>query len=649
MTLSRIQCAIAVLALLLGASQGGVFAQNRSLVVSPVPTQPAKEQRVALVVGNSRYDAPLRNPVNDARAIAAQLREVGFSVTLLEDAPLDKMFEAIRVFGDQLRGGGVGLFYFAGHGVQIAGRNYLVPVGSQIEREDEVVYRSIDAGQVLNKMASAGNRVNLVILDACRSNPFARSFRAISTGLAIMEAPPNTLIGFATSPGAVASDGSGTHGLYTEHLLKNIPIEGLRVEDMFKRVRAAVRQDSAGRQLPWENTSLEVEFYFRPLETQVASEPTPLAPNPLVIELAFWESIKGSTEWSDYDAYLRKYPDGQFVDLARNRVGALRPPPAPLVVPPLSAAPPTAAPPAPTPPKPPPLVVTAPLHSFSPSEVASTALALSPNGGYAVSGLRDGMLSIWEITTSKELRRLMGHSGAILAVGISPDGRFLASGGEDATIRLWSFSPSRELQRKRAGGVITALAFSPDGRYLVSGDRSGAVKLWNAADGVLIKQFPGQTSRSLAVGFSVNGRYVLSGAADGYARVWDVGSGASSSFGPHSSEVIAVHMSAEGGSLISASADGALWSWDVATRKRSSRVSDEKAAAAVAAITADGRNALIARSDGHSTLWDTQAARAIKRFTSPASAVTAVALSPEGRLALVAADGQQTRLWVLRE
>jgi WD40 repeat protein len=639
MMLGRIHWAIAVFALLLGAGHEDAFAQKRSLVISPVPTQPAKEQRLALVIGNSRYDAPLRNAVNDARAIATQLREVGFAVTLLEDAPLDTMFEAIRAFGDQLRGGGAGLFYFAGHGVQIGGRNYLIPVGSKIEREDEVVYRSIDAGQVLNKMASAGNRVNLVILDACRSNPFARSFRAISTGLAVMEAPPNTLIGFATSPGAVASDGGSAHGLYTEHLLRHIPTEGLRVEDMFKLVRAGVRHDSAGRQLPWENTSLEVEFYFRPLETQVALEST--APNPLIIELAFWESIKGSTKWSDYDAYLRKFPEGQFVELARNRVDALRPPPA-------AAPPPMVVPPEPTPPKPPP-VVSAPLHSFSPSEIVSTALALSPNGGYAVSGLRDGMLSIWEITSSKEFRRLMGHSGAILTVSISSDGRFFASGGEDATIRLWSFSASREVQRIRAGGVITALAFSPNGRNLVSGDRSGAVKLWNAADGALLKEFPGQTSRSLAVGFSANGRYVLSGAADGYARVWDVGSGASSSFGPHSSEVLAVHMSADGARLTSASADGALWSWDVATRERSSRVSDEKAAAALAAITTDGRNALIARSDGQSTLWDTQAARAIKRFTSPASAVTAVALSPEGRLALVAADGQQTRLWALRE
>src|SRR5438477_1283587 len=228
MRLSRIQRVTGVIATLVLFVPLACAAQARSLVVSAAPSQPAKEQRVALVVGNSRYDMPLRNPVNDARAIAAELRDLGFTVSLLEDATYEQMFEAIRVFGDELRKGGVGVFYFAGHGVQIAGRNYLIPVSSRIEREDEVMYRSVDAGQVLTKMASAGNRLNIVMLDACRSNPFARSFRALSTGLAVMEAPSNTLIAFATSPGSVASDGTGEHGLYTQHLLKNMPVEGLR-------------------------------------------------------------------------------------------------------------------------------------------------------------------------------------------------------------------------------------------------------------------------------------------------------------------------------------------------------------------------------------------------------------------------------------
>jgi len=193
----RTQSILATVAFLLAVTSA--YPQARTLSVSPIRFQPAQEQRVALVIGNSAYaDAPLRNPVNDARALAGELRRIGFKVTLLEDADLPKMFAAIRGFGDELRAGGVGLFYYAGHGVQMRGRNYLIPVGAQIEREDEVVYRSLDAGQVLNKMETAGNRVNIVILDACRNNPFARSFRSMSSGLAVMEAPVNTLIAFAT-------------------------------------------------------------------------------------------------------------------------------------------------------------------------------------------------------------------------------------------------------------------------------------------------------------------------------------------------------------------------------------------------------------------------------------------------------------------
>jgi WD40 repeat protein len=633
--------AFAAIVLVLMAA--AAFAQTRTLSIGAVRTQPAQEQRVALVIGNGDYaQAPLRNPVNDARAIAAELRQAGFKVTLLENADLERMFEAIRDFGDQLRAGGVGLFYFAGHGVQIRGRNYLIPVAAQIQREDEVVYRSLDAGQVLQKMETAGNRVNIVILDACRNNPFQRTFRSIPAGLAVMEAPVNTLVAFATAPGAVASDGTGTHGLYTEHLLKNIPVEGLRVEDMFKRVRAGVRQDSAGRQTPWENTSLEVEFYFRPLATQVAAEPPPAPSNPLAIELAFWDSIKSSGAWADFDAYLRKYPAGQFTELARNRLVALRPPPPP-------AAASVAA--IHKPPSKPAPVSSDPAKVLPGAEVASTAMAVSPNGGYVVSGSRDGVLSVWDVTTSKELRRLMGHSGAILAVGLSPDGRWIASGGEDASLRLWSISGISELRRIRADGAVTALAYSPNGRHLVSGDRAGTVRLWSAADGTLITRFAGHPASVRAVAFSMEGRYVLSGGADGMVRIWDVSSGAGTqSFGPHSSEVIAVRMPAGAASVVSASADGVVWSWDMRSGKGSSSSMAAAAGTGVmVALSNDGRNALIARNDGNTVLWDTGAAREIRRFSAPASAVTAVALSSEGRLALVAADGQRIRLWSIRD
>jgi uncharacterized caspase-like protein len=251
----------------------GVLAAMAVVVLAadaPAPASGAlvKERRLALVIGNSAYEAaPLRNPVNDARDFAAALADSGFEVSRLENASLRELRSALRDFGDQLKKqGGVGLFYFAGHGMQVKGRNYLIPVAAQIEREDEVEFESLDANQVLEKLDSAGNRFNIVILDACRNNPFARSFRSSTQGLARMDAPSGAVVAFATSPGSVASDGGGRNGLYSQHLIESVGRPGLKIEEVFKQVRAAVRRDSGGKQTPWESTSLEGDFYFHPVD-----------------------------------------------------------------------------------------------------------------------------------------------------------------------------------------------------------------------------------------------------------------------------------------------------------------------------------------------------------------------------------------------
>jgi uncharacterized caspase-like protein len=233
----------------------------------------AAERRVALVIGNSAYkQAPLVNPGNDARAVAQVLRESGFTVKELRNLNQAGMRRAIREFGDDIAKGGVGLFFFAGHGMQIRGRNFLIPVGSDIEREDEVEDQAVDARLVLEKMASAKNPLNIVILDACRNNPFISSFRSSIVGLAAMDAPAGTLVAFSTAPGQVAADGTGDNGLFTKHLVSYMREPGLKVEDVFKRVRAAVRQESGGRQTPWENTSLEADFYFKAIDPRVIAE-----------------------------------------------------------------------------------------------------------------------------------------------------------------------------------------------------------------------------------------------------------------------------------------------------------------------------------------------------------------------------------------
>ena len=290
-------------------------------------------QRVALVIGNSAYtDAPLTNPVNDARAIVKALQESGFSVIVRENLDQRGMLGALREFGDRLRAGGTGLFYYAGHGMQIKGRNYLIPVGANIDREDEVAYSAVDAQAVLDKMEAAGNVANIMILDACRNNPVTRSMRSGQAGLAQMDAPVGTLLAYATSPGAVASDGNGANGLYTQHLLNAIAQPGIKVEDVFKQVRANVRRDSMGKQVPWESTSLEGDFYFRAAPVAlVLVAPPPVDPS-VALEEALWDAVKGSNLPIEVRAYLGRYPTGRFVVQANARLAQLQPVPA--VVPP---------------------------------------------------------------------------------------------------------------------------------------------------------------------------------------------------------------------------------------------------------------------------------------------------------------------------
>ncbi|MGC8491702.1 MAG: SUMF1/EgtB/PvdO family nonheme iron enzyme [Syntrophobacteraceae bacterium] len=245
-----------------------------------LPVQP--ERRTALVIGNASYGSgALRNPVNDAAAMARTLGALSFDVTLRENLDQKQMLRAIDAFGEKLRrGGGVGLFYFAGHGVQLNGHNYLIPVDASIQNESQVQYQAVDMGEVLSQMAWAKNRMNIVIMDACRDNPFAQSFRSLSLGLAQVVAPAGTIIAYSTAPGSVANDGTGDHGVYTGALIKTMVQPGLQIEDVFKRVRLAVSEETDGKQVPWESSSLIGNFYFVPLKhqpTQVASIP-PQAP-----------------------------------------------------------------------------------------------------------------------------------------------------------------------------------------------------------------------------------------------------------------------------------------------------------------------------------------------------------------------------------
>ncbi len=197
--------------------------------------------------------------------MAAELRTMGFEVMEYTDLGQADMIKKIREFGNKLAADkGTGLFYFAGHGLQLNGENYIVPVDAMIEKEQDVELEAVNLKRVLGEMDYAQNDLNIVILDACRNNPFARSFRSGgNNGLATTIAPKGTFIAYATAPGSVASDGTGQNGLYTEELVKAMRTPGKRIEDVFKQVRNGVYEKSGKQQVPWENSSIFGDFYFK--------------------------------------------------------------------------------------------------------------------------------------------------------------------------------------------------------------------------------------------------------------------------------------------------------------------------------------------------------------------------------------------------
>ncbi|MFM6131778.1 MAG: caspase domain-containing protein [Sphaerospermopsis kisseleviana] len=263
---------------------------NQAIAQDSLNTQ--QQKRIALVIGNANYQVgKLGTPLNDATDMEAALKELGFEVILLKDSSKRQMDDALDQFSTRINQGYVGLFYYAGHGVQVEGENYLIPVNAQIKAEKDVEYESMPLGKILGRMESAGNRINIVILDACRDNPFRRFSRSSSRGLTTpgqQELGTGTYIAFATAPGKVASDGTGRNGLFTSYLLKYIKTPNLPVQLMIQKVRSDVVKNTNNRQVPWESSSLIGEFAFnQKAETTSAPPHSVISPQKRI-----WESLQ---------------------------------------------------------------------------------------------------------------------------------------------------------------------------------------------------------------------------------------------------------------------------------------------------------------------------------------------------------------------
>lgn len=275
----------------------------------------ASGPRVALVIGNRAYrQSPLANPTNDAAAMAKLLTSAGFSVEQVTDAPRSEMLRAIEAFGAVLSKAEQGFFYFAGHGAQLNWQNFLVPVDAQLAAESDLPTQCVELSSVLR--ATAGKTLVLV-LDACRDNPFGPQLRPTQKGLSQIDAPADTLLAYATAPGALAADGNGDSGLYTSHLVKELAVPGVRIEDALKRVRLAVRLASKGHQIPWESTSLEKDIVL------VAAPRRPDADREFEQEVASYRQIRSSKETEQWAEHLRRFPNGRLSEVVQARLDEL--------------------------------------------------------------------------------------------------------------------------------------------------------------------------------------------------------------------------------------------------------------------------------------------------------------------------------------
>ena len=295
------------------------------LILGLLTTSISYANRYALVIGNSNYGPDigmLKNPVNDAKDMSALLKIKQFKVTTLINANQKQMEQSIASFTRELNAkNAVGLFFYAGHGIEVGGRNYLIPLEANINGEADVKYEAVDAERVMSGMEYAGNNLNMVILDACRNNPFARSFRSASRGLARMDPPKGSLIMYATSPGDVANDGAGRNGLFTQYLLKAMDTPNYTVEKVFKTTANQVYKATNKKQLPWQSGVMLGDFYFSnnmPLAEKASIKP--VVSNSNQAEIIFWESIKNESSSEFFSTYLAQYPKGIYAEIAKLKI-----------------------------------------------------------------------------------------------------------------------------------------------------------------------------------------------------------------------------------------------------------------------------------------------------------------------------------------
>ncbi len=623
------------------------------------------ERRVALVIGNSAYATvgALANPVRDARAVAEALRAAGFAdVTEGYDLSKPQFDAALKRFGDAASGADWALIFYAGHGIGIGGETYVLPVDAVLDRAGHAEDEAISLTRLRGK-AGGATALRMVILDSCRSNPFAARLareagakRAISRGLpAPAQLEGDELIAYATRENDVADDGEGQHSPFTTAFLQHLQEQGLEVRFLFGKVRDSVQAATGRAQTPTTYGDLGgAYFYFRaPKPKEEASTPLP----PLSEAAEAWRILRDSGSEAELEAFVKRFGETVYGDFARARLDDVKRTK-------IAAAKPTVEEAKPAPAQHYEDAAQRLVRTFTGHTKSVQSVAFSPDGRTALSGSWDKTAKLWDIATGRQLRSFAGHSRDVWAVAISSDGRTALSGSWDNTLKLWDIASGREL-RSFIGhkNGINSVVFSPDGRTALSGSLDSTLKLWEIASGRELRTFTGHGSGDASVAISSDGRLALSSGCDeekkvdgfsacskGALKLWDTASGrALRSFIGHTSKVNSVAFSPDGSFALSGSQDNTLKLWDIASGRELRSFAGHTDNVYSVAFSPDGRFALSGGHPGTLKLWDIASGRQLRSFDGHKYGVYSVAFSPDGRFALSGSGDNTLKLWGISE
>ena len=661
------------------------------LTVLATASSALAQKRVALVIGNGSYTkvARLDNPKNDAAAMEAMFKAAAFtSVVRLNDLGVTAMKRALRDFSDTAQDTDIAVVFYAGHGIEVAGVNYLIPIDAVLERDIDVQDEAISLDRV-DQVLEPVKRLRLIILDACRDNPFARSMRrtiatrSVRSGYGEIDErslPPNTLVAYAQRAGFTAADGVGSsNSPYTTALIKHLPTPGLDIELALRRVRDEVLRATKNKQEPFKYGSLggaEIALIAKPAEAELPKKIEPTAPSPLGQAAAEWGTLRTKTDIAELEAFAKRLQGSYFADLARARIDELKKQQVAVAKPETEQKPKrpeaveqkTALVETPVPKvlSPTPSGGARPGQSITPTPTALVfqghsdtvlCVAFSPDGKTVASGSTDTTVRFIDpLNANAKGAPITGHISPVSAVRFSPDGEMLAtagSGGDERTVRLWNVDDRAVIGRLTGHlDLVTDVVFSPDGTMLATASADATVRLWSLSSRRQIASLSGHGGPVRAVAFSPDGKLLASAGADGTARLWDVERRASIANLKARDEVNAVAFSPDGKLLASGGRENTVRLWDVDGRRAKGAidiVSTTSGWVRSLAFSPDGRALAAGSVDNRIWIWDAAGGDLLVELTGHGNSVNDIAFrqGPGPELLLASAGDRTVRLWNL--